>query len=528
MSGMSSAPIPLTAEQAIPQNVQVVGQKRFRVDDQRFVDNAFSEQKKERKLDDDDGEAETDQVTKYFKMAGFPPLAHPMNEYKTIVERHAYTVIFAELMGKVKSCFDINSDANMLVTGNPGTGKSRFYLYCIFQIVFGHQEKVKELGSFDLVLNFENKYHKFDAENREFITLNKTDVSSIQSQRRVLRLIEGKSSELNGWTGVSILFASPGLDGLNDYLKVNSVTYIMPVWSLEELQDCNALLDDDLKVPEAVLISRYDKFGGIPRFIFTVTEEDHNHALQTAIGSFNALDIISYAKQNDAVRDKKYSHRILEMVPTSENFRTTFHLDFLSKHIAEEIVAKVGKDSLQKISEFAIAHANDDSGSTSVCLGKIYELLCHKWFTLHTARHLKFRSLGQTTDFELIITETMTTVSFSTLDEISVNPQCFTYFWPRSRTFGALDAFILDGKNMKCYGLQMTLNRNHGIKAAPLSTFFVLAGQCWHFAGRVLLLFCGSKQLSAHLSEANDQNQHQSNQQETRIVGGSEAVCCCS
>ncbi|KAG1708623.1 hypothetical protein DVH05_022250 [Phytophthora capsici] len=36
--------------------------------------------------------------------------------------------------------------------------------------------------------------------------------------------------------------------------------------------------------------------------------------------------------------------------------------------------------------------------------------------------------------------------------------------------FGALDAFIWDGRS-KCYGLQMTLNADHGIKAAPLNKF---------------------------------------------------------
>ncbi|KAJ0394902.1 hypothetical protein P43SY_009972 [Pythium insidiosum] len=33
-----------------------------------------------------------------------------------------------ELMRTAKSCLEAKSDANMVVTGNPGTGKSRFYL----------------------------------------------------------------------------------------------------------------------------------------------------------------------------------------------------------------------------------------------------------------------------------------------------------------------------------------------------------------------------------------------------------------
>lgn len=59
---------------------------------------------------------------------------HPMTKYKAILERSAYATIFDELMSKVKLCFDRNRDANMVLTGNPGIGKSRFYLYCMFRL----------------------------------------------------------------------------------------------------------------------------------------------------------------------------------------------------------------------------------------------------------------------------------------------------------------------------------------------------------------------------------------------------------
>jgi hypothetical protein len=445
-----------------------VGGKRVRVDEW-FVDEAFSVQKK-RKLDED----EPDQFTRYFKMAGFPPLAHPMEKYTKIVERDAYAVIFAELMRKVKLCFEARSGANMVVTGNPGTGKSRFYLYCIFQLLLGHLKEVKELASFDLVLNFGNKYHKFHPESMEFIKLNEVEVLSLQDKRLVLRLIEGRSSELTGWKGVSILFASPGLVGMNDYAKVDSYTYILPVWSLEELQDYNLLLDDSFKLADDVLTSRYDKFGGIPRFIFTATELENEEELTKAIATFSALDIISYAKRNHAVRDGNYSHRVLEMVPRRLDFRAQFHLDFLSGYIAETVVAKVEEESLQRVSEFAIAHDSDDSGDTSTLRGRIYEKLCHRWFNLHKQQTLQFRSLLATKVCnDLIIPQDMRLVRFSALNEIRNVPRGLTYYQPTSRNFSPLDAFILDGTNSRCYGLQMTINPDHGIEAAPLSRFLL-------------------------------------------------------
>jgi hypothetical protein len=62
-------------------------------------------------------------------------------------------------------------------------------------------------------------------------------------------------------------------------------------------------------------------------------------------------------------------------------------------------------------------------------------------------------------------------IHFSTLADIPVLSPGLTYYQPKSKIFGAVDAFILDGDNKRCYGLQMTLNLNHGIKALPLKNF---------------------------------------------------------
>ncbi|KAL4102559.1 hypothetical protein PRIC1_006304 [Phytophthora ramorum] len=236
----------------------------------------------------------------------------------------------------------------MVVTGNPGTGKSRFYLYCIFQLLHRHQGEVQELSSFELVVNFGSRFHTFCCDVDGFIELNEVDVRGLSAQLSVIRLIEGKSSQLTGWKGVSILFASHGLPNMNDYAKSQSYPRILPVWSLDELQDYNSLLSDESKLSDDVLMSRYDKFG-IPRFIFSTTELENDEELNQAINTFGALDIISYAKSNRAVRDGNYSHRILEMVPSREDFRAEFYLDFLSKFIAEIIVLKVSEESLQKV-----------------------------------------------------------------------------------------------------------------------------------------------------------------------------------
>jgi hypothetical protein len=273
--------------------------------------------------------------------------------------------------------------------------------------------------------------------------------------------------------GVSILFASPGLPGMNGYAKASGYSYVMPAWSLEELLDCNELLDDKIKLADEVLISRYYKYGGIPRYIFTDTDLENNSKLNEAIGSFDVFDILSYAKSGLLARDVRYSHHILEMVPSNSDFRAAYYLDFLSKDIAERAVNRVKADSLKRLSEFAIPQSNDDSGSSCTLQGRIYEILCHRQFKLRKQEHnLKLCLLGSKEHVELTIPADMPAiVHFSTLADIPVLSPGLTYYQSKSKIFDAVDAFILDGDNKRCYGLQMTLNRDHGIKALSLKNF---------------------------------------------------------
>ncbi|ETK93052.1 hypothetical protein L915_03695 [Phytophthora nicotianae] len=158
------------------------------------------------------------------------------------------------------------------------------------------------------------------------------------------------------------------------------------------VSEYNSLLQDDLKLSDDVLISRCLKFGEVPRFVFIKSEELNTEDLDHAIASRNALKVISYAKSKSAVREDNYSHRVLQMVPSKTDFRTKFYFDFLSNHIAETIIDQLDQEILQKVSEFAVAHDGDDSGSTSVLRGKIYALLCHKWFSLPKQHNLMTRN----------------------------------------------------------------------------------------------------------------------------------------
>jgi hypothetical protein len=408
------------------------------------------------KLDKDE------EVTRYFEMNGLPPLAHPHEKYKLIVERDCYVPVFEAVLERAKSILANGWDTTMHVSGNPGIGKSRFYLYSIFHLLLERDI----VSTYRLVINFVENYFLYDSEKEEFVLLDNAEVESLRVDSTVFRLIEGNSTKLTGWKGVSVLFASPGMDGLNDFMKVDSFRFYIPVWTFEELKELNSMLVAPLA--ESTLLERFDMFGGIPRFIFTDVQVYEKGELMQAISCFSALKVLSYV-QNTTVREKDYSHRVLCMVP-SEDFRTILHLDFLSKYVAEKIVDKVTDDSIHKISEFFVANSGDDSKTTAVVRGRIYELLCHRY--VKRGLVLKFRliaSVSKEVDFE--VPADVKVVKFAKLDDIPLDLECIAYCQPSSGTFGALDSFVLNIAAKKCYGLQVTLNKNHGIKHQPLLKF---------------------------------------------------------
>jgi hypothetical protein len=303
-------------------------------------------------------------------MNSLPPLAHSQDKYKLIVERDCYVHVFEAIFERAKSRLANGWGTTMHVSGNPGIGKSRFYLYCIFRFLLERDF----VSTYRLVINFFEDYFLYDSVKEEFIRLDKAEVKSLQEDRTVFRLIEANSDQLTGWKGVSVLFASPGVDGLNDFMKLDSFRFYLPVWTFEELNELNSMLV--VPLAENSLQERFDMFGGIPRFIFTDAQVDEKEELTQAINSFDALRVLSYVK-GKTVQEKDYSHRVMCMVP-SEDFRTILHLDFLSKHIAEKIVDKVTDDSIHELSAFYVVNSGDDSGTTAVVRGRIYEMLCHR------------------------------------------------------------------------------------------------------------------------------------------------------
>jgi hypothetical protein len=158
--------------------------------------------------------------------------------------------------------------------------------------------------------------------------------------------------------------------------------------------------------------------------------------------------MINLVSQAVSISEYKYSHRILEMVPTEDDFRTNYRLEFLSHHIGALVVAQLEAEGKQKFSAFLVAYLHDRSSMTSPLAGVIYELLCHSKIASKQRKALKlvFRPLTESETAEPYTIEVppdMDVVTFASVDEIVAVPTNMTHYKPAAKTVCALDAFVL-------------------------------------------------------------------------------------
>ena len=328
---------------------------------------------------EDDRDVVIRKTFEMIEMKDLPPMQHPDRSQPIFMVRPCYLKLFDLIMKKAR----MYVNANIVVTGNPGIGKSRFYLYFIWRLI---KEGLPKKFS-HLVINCGGEYHVY--EDKEFVMLlSKREISRFKNSAGVLRLVDGWSDRLEGWHGTSVLFAAPGAPNMHQFKKaIKGFTFVMPPWGLEELLICNEACELGLSAEE--IRKEFSYFGGIPRFIFSQNEEWRSE-VEGAILSSDCQGILKYVKEKSEVLDEHYSQYIFKMVPRDEDTFKRATLDFLSEQIGDRVIDQIERKSPGALRSFVL-EAQDDS-DTSLFRGRVYEKLCHRALTSNVqtvaARHL--------------------------------------------------------------------------------------------------------------------------------------------
>lgn len=89
------------------------------------------------------------------------------------------------------------------------------------------------------------------------------------------------------WAGrASVFFSSPGHPHTTEFLKDHRYTYILPTWSLVGFQIFNALRGAKALATDT-LEQLHDQRGGVPRLIFSTSQDSFETMLAEPLQSFD-------------------------------------------------------------------------------------------------------------------------------------------------------------------------------------------------------------------------------------------------
>ncbi|KAF0701440.1 Aste57867_8070 [Aphanomyces stellatus] len=384
-----------------------------------------------KEMEDSKPPMETESSTRTFQRfeMNFPVLMND-NRRSSVFVRPCYNELFKILLDDIEKRIQ-----SVGVTGNPGIGKSRFYSYCVFRLT---QQPIE--GRI-LVIDCADKTYIFEDGAFRFISTKEELLQHIFNDK-VIRLIDGQSTNLFGWTGVSILFTSPGYSDYKTFMKSTSVQYVMPPWTQKELSIAAEVADITTEEVK-------------DRFQWRITRQapiSTNEAYSKARG----LEIFKVVSRREEVNEK-----------ISQAYHG-FYVTFGSDKIAEQVYDNVMNESMENLTAFMVINMEDTNSSSF--RGKLFEIFCHHHWSSSGQHKLIGKLLhsdsqaSQEAEYSIAIPQLVEVRSFSKLSDIPVSEFAEAkalYFRPKQKNFACIDSIYWNGQ--MCYLLQMTISNDHGI-----------------------------------------------------------------
>ncbi|KAF9895567.1 hypothetical protein BX616_009389, partial [Lobosporangium transversale] len=161
--------------------------------------------------------------------------------------------------------------------------------------------------------------------------------------------------------------------------------YHMSLWSLDELKECRANVEDYHPMDEEFLEELFYKLGGVPRQVLqcpvdvlSEKQKDINRAKDAAFSRVNAAinavrnpaDLVAlFARGKEA---SEFSGRLLHRVPTSDHLG--FHLVWASRWVESRIIEEMKDDTWRDVLAKLVKRGED------IDKGPLFEVYAHHLF----------------------------------------------------------------------------------------------------------------------------------------------------
>jgi hypothetical protein len=286
------------------------------------------------------------------------------------------------LFNKIMDLYNQNrAEIGVLVTGNPGIGKSFFLIYLLLRFA-----KLKK--TIILQLAEKKKAFLFKPGQDPIVVLRPLAELEELEDKSTIFLHNPKANKeplfVNAFT---VLASSPNPNNYKGFCKrMGCEKFYMPVWSEDEILSCNMSLQK-WNVDEEVMIKRLSVCGGIPRFLLKY--DSYYEDLFQAISKTDAKAVISAAAEPDMFKD--FSHKLLHY-EVSAAF-TAVGMNFASDFIFDELVNQWEQQGASDLEYFVMETSS--SATMAGARGKAFEKVAHRYLekvsTLSVDLFMKFQ-----------------------------------------------------------------------------------------------------------------------------------------
>ena len=228
----------------------------------------------------------------------------------------------------------------------------------------------------------------------------------------------------------------------------------MPVWSAGEIETIAPYFPDTQNWQE-----RFEALGGIPRFVFEVTNSDPLVLLRAACRQCKLEDCIKMIGIDSEITEKtKVVHTLIHMKSEAPSF-TQSSVGYASEKALEIIVEIKGKEAKRNMR--ALLEAAEGNPLTEALCGYIFEPyaveLLEKGGVFQCRQLVHGNKKKKPAETKLTIPQS--TPARLVVDKVDRNQEPNRLHVPKDKNYTALDAWI-----PAIGGFQMTVGKKHDLK----------------------------------------------------------------
>ena len=336
--------------------------------------------------------------------------------------------------------------SSALILGTPGTGKTIFCLYVLCRLLQNNATVVVERVNFPVfVFNNEGVFRlpSMEAVDTEILS-NKSLYYLYDAATHVCRP--------KGIKATRFIFSSPEKENWSDVVKAGVVTYYMPIWSVNEVEEVIA----HHKMPDnraSSVRDRFGKFGGIPRILFEKNSERAEQYDNEVVRQCNSIEVKSIdSLQLDKTHVKNHKLLHMKVDDSYTRYRVAISSTYVAKMMYDALVER------QKENLYNFLNVSSDVGEVGAIRGKLFEMYCHDLFS----KGGTFQTRCIDGERESLTFPCMKVYYFkSTEDLSSMSSKPDFYAVPWVKNYETVDSIIPSLKI--CF--QMTISRRHSIKS---------------------------------------------------------------